>query len=56
MWDGKLLRYHIEKKFDVNLSARQCQRIFKKFNFRQRKPRPMNAKSDPQKQDEFKKN
>ena len=55
IWDGKLLSYHIEKKFNVNLSTRQCQRIFKKFNFRQRKPRPMNAKSDPQKQEEFKK-
>ena len=56
LWDGKLLSHHISVQFGILLSVRQCQRLFQKLEFRQRKPRPMSSKADPVKQDLFKKN
>ena len=56
LWDGKLLSYHIEKVYGVKLGIRQCQRLFNKLGFRQRKPRPVIAKADKEAQAEFKKN
>jgi len=56
LWDGKLLSHHIKMKYGISLSVRQCQRLFHKLGFRQRIPRPMSSKSDPIKQEEFKKN
>ncbi len=53
LWDGKLLSHHINTKFGIKLSIRQCQRLFHKLNFRQRVPRPVNSKSDPIKQEVF---
>ena len=54
LWDGKLLSHHLREKYDIDLGTRQCQRIFRKLRFRLRKPRPVIAKGDPEKQDEFK--
>lgn len=56
LWDGKLLSYHIKKEYEILLSVRQCQRLFHKLGFRQRTPRPISSKSDPIKQEAFKKN
>ena len=56
LWDGKLLSYHIKKIYGITLSVRQCQRLFHKLEFRQIKPRPISSKSDPEKQESFKKN
>ena len=56
LWDGKLLSHHIMVKYGISLSVRQCQRLFHKLGFRQRIPRPISAKSDPIKQEDFKKN
>lgn len=55
LWDGKLLSHHILVKFGITLSIRQCQRLFHKLDFRQRKPRPVSSKVDLLKQDSFKK-
>ncbi len=33
-WDGKLLSYHIEKVYKIELGVRQCQRLFNKLGFR----------------------
>jgi len=55
LWDGKLLSYHILCKFGISLSVRQCQRLFHKLDYRQRKPRTISSKSDPEKQALFKK-
>jgi transposase len=55
LWDGKMLSYHIAHTYNVTLGARQCQRIFHKFGFRLRKPRPLIAHADPEKQTAFKK-
>ena len=56
LWDGKLLSHYIHKRFEVDLGVRQCQRLFRQFGFRLRKPRPMIAKADPERQEDFKKN
>ena len=55
MWDGKLLMYHINKKYGKILGVRQCQRLFHKLEFRLRKPRPLIAKADPAIQAAYKK-
>jgi transposase len=56
LWDGKLLCHHIKEKFMVELKVRQCQNLFHELGFRRRKPRPLIAKADPEKQKAFKKN
>ncbi len=47
LWDGKTLRYWLKEHWQVELSVRQCQRIFRQLGFRQRKPRPVLARADP---------
>ena len=56
LWDGKLLSHFISQRFGVDLKIRQCQRLFRQLGFRLRKPRPLIAKADPEKQEAFKKN
>lgn len=55
LWDGKMLSYHITRTYRIDLGTRQCQRMFHKFGFRLRKPRPIIAHADPEKQAAFKK-
>lgn len=55
IWDGKTLSAFIQREFEVSLSVRQCQRIFRYLGFRLRKPRPMIAHADQEKQRDFKK-
>nr|WP_319537589.1 winged helix-turn-helix domain-containing protein [uncultured Methanospirillum sp.] len=55
LWDGKLLSHHILLQYGITLSVRQCQRLFHKMEFRQRKPRPISSKVDKKKQECFKK-
>jgi len=56
LWGGKILSQFIAQQFDVELGVRQCQRLFRRLGFRLRKPRPLIAKADPGKQQDFKKN
>jgi transposase len=56
LWDGKTLAAWIEKKYAIQLGVRQCQRLFRQFGFRLRKPRPLIAKADPARQKAHKKN
>lgn len=56
LWDGKLLSHFIDKQFGIHIGVRQCQRLFRQFKFRLRKPRPLIAKADPEQQQAFKKN
>ena len=56
LWDGKLLSHFIDQQFGVELGVRQCQRLFRQLGFRLRKPRPLIAKADPERQEAFKKN
>src|SRR3954447_20996641 len=39
LWDGKTLSAWIEKTYGIQLGVRQCQRLFRQFEFRLRKPR-----------------
>lgn len=55
VWDGKTLSRYLEEKLGVNLKARQCQRLFRQLGFRFRKPRPVVAQADAQKQAAHKK-
>ena len=55
LWDGKTLSAFILQEFDVELSVRQCQRLFRQLDFRYRKPRPMIACGDPEARADFKK-
>jgi len=56
LWDGKLLSHFIYERFGVELGVRQCQRLFRQFGFRFRKPRPLIAQADHEQQTVFKKN
>lgn len=55
LWDGKTLSAWIEQQYGVGLRVRQCQRLFRRFGFRLRKPRPLIAKADPELQQTHKK-
>lgn len=55
LWDGKLLSHHLAQRYDVRLGVRQCQRLFRQMGFRRRKPRPLIANADPEKQRAYKK-
>ena len=56
LWDGKTLAAWIEKRYGIRLGVRQCQRLFRQFGFRLRKPRPLIAKANPARQKGHKKN
>src|SRR5487761_1136927 len=55
LWDGPALAVLIEERYGLTVGVRQCQRLFRKLNFRLRKPRPEIANADPQRQAEAKK-
>ena len=55
MWDGKTLSAFIQKRWRIELSVRQCQRLFRQLGFRLRTPRPEVAGADPVAKASFKK-
>ena len=57
-WDGPSLSAYIKKEFNVNLSVRQCQRMFHKLGYSHIRPQPYPSKDyeDTEKRKEFKKN
>ncbi len=55
LWDGKTLRVCLRKRYQVRMSVRQCQRLFRLVDTRYRLRRPLVAKADPQRQAEHKK-
>jgi len=56
LWDGKSLSACLQKRYGVQMSVRQCQRLFRWVDTRYRLRRPLVAKADPQRQAEHKKN
>jgi transposase len=56
LWDGKTFSHWIARQWGVELGVRQCQRLFRTFGFRLRKPRPMLAHADPEEQRRHKRN
>lgn len=55
LWDGKTLAAFVAQRCGVPLGVRQCQRLFRQLGFRLRKPRPMLAHADPERQAAHKK-
>ena len=55
LWDGKTVSHWINQRWGVELSTRQCQRLFRQLGFRLRKPRPMIGHADPELQSRHKK-
>ncbi len=55
LWDGKTLSAWIKQRFEVHLAVRQCQRLFRGRGFRLRKPRPLIAHADAERQQTHKK-
>ena len=55
LWDGKTLSAFVEQRWGIFLGVRQCQRLFRRFVFRLRKPRSKMANADPALQAEYKK-
>ena len=55
LWDGKGLAAFINGRYKVNMGVRQCQYMFKSLGFRLRKPRPLIAQADPERQEAYKK-
>ena len=56
LWDGKTLSTWIEQRFGVHLGVRQCPYLFRQLGFRLRKPRPLIARADAERQRTHKKN
>jgi len=55
LWDGKTLARFIKQRWGIDLGVRQCQRLFRQLGFRLRKPRPLIARADPERQSAHKK-
>jgi transposase len=55
LWDGKTLSTWLQQRFQVHLAVRQCQRLFRQRGFRLRKPRPVIAHADAERQKTHKK-
>jgi transposase len=55
LWDGKTLQVWLARRYGVRLGVRQCQRMFRQFGFRLRKPRPLIAHADVELQKTHKK-
>jgi len=55
LWDGVLLSHHLEERYAVSLSVRQCQRLFYKLGFTLQRPRRQAHEADPLQQEAFKK-
>jgi transposase len=55
LWDGKTLAQFIGQRWEIDLGVRQCQRLFRQLGFRLRKPRPLIARADPERQSAHKK-
>ncbi len=55
LWDGKTLARFLEQHWHIRLGVRQCQRLFRQMGFRLRKPRPVIARADPERQAAHKK-
>jgi transposase len=53
LWDGPTLRQWLKSELKMELSVRSCQRLFRRLEFRLRKPRPEIGPSDPDQREEL---
>lgn len=56
LWDGLILSRHLSEHYFVNIQVRQCQRIIRKLGYTLQRPQTKPYGSNPEKQEEFKKN
>jgi transposase len=55
LWDGLLLSHHLNQKYSISLSVRQCQRLFHQLGFSLQRPRRKASETDASQQEAFKK-
>lgn len=58
VWDGPALSAHIKAKYNIEISVRQCQRLFQILGFSRIRPQPYPSKGyeNTEERDTFKKN
>lgn len=52
-WEAKYVAFHVSKKFDVEIGARQAHRLLHELGFTLQRPKYCFKKADPKQQDEF---
>ncbi len=52
-WEAKSVAFHIDKKFNVELSTRQANRLLHELGFTLQRPRYRFKKADPKQKEEF---
>jgi transposase len=52
-WTTKLVRHHLKETYDVEYSIPSCRRLLKEAGLGYQKPRPANAKAEPEDREEF---
>jgi transposase len=52
-WTTKLARHHLKETYDVEYSIPSCRRLLKEAGLSYQKPRPENAKADPEDREAF---
>jgi len=52
-WTTSLVRHHLKQTYDVQYSIPSCRRLLKEAGLSYQKPRPTNAKAEPEDRDEF---
>lgn len=55
-WDGLLVNRHLKEHYRVDIQVRQCQRIMHKLGYTLQRPQTKPYGSNPEAQEEFKKN
>ena len=57
VWDGPSLSVYIKSQYDVDISIRQCQRLFRKLGYSRIRPQPYPSKvnEDTEERNAFKK-
>ncbi len=55
-WDGKLLSFHLQHKYRIELKVRRCQFLFRELGFSLQRPRKMPVGADAEEREAFKKN
>ncbi len=56
IWDGLVLSKHLADHYGADIKVRQCQRIIRKLGYTLQRPQTKPSGSNPEAQEEFKKN
>lgn len=52
-WTTSLVQHHLKETYDVEYSIPSCRRLLKEAGLSYQKPRPSNAKAEPEDREEF---